>query len=114
MPADALLRRYAELAIRVGLNLGEGQDLHISCYVEHAPLARAVTEAAYEAGARRVDVFYGDQFVTRSMIVHAADDVLEWSPSWSMTRMEYIHEHRAATLGISGDPNPDVFADLDG
>jgi aminopeptidase len=114
MPAEALLRRYAELAVRVGLNLGEGQDLHISCYVEHAPLARAVTEAAYEAGARRVDVFYGDQFVTRSMIVHAADDVLEWSPAWAMTRVEYIHEHHAATLGISGDPNPGVYADLDG
>jgi aminopeptidase len=114
MPSEELLRRYAELAVHVGLNLGEGQDLHVSCYVEHAPLARAVADAAYEAGARRVDVIYGDQLVTRALIEHADDHVLEWSPPWQMSRMEYISEHRVATLGISGDPNPGVFDDLDG
>jgi aminopeptidase len=114
MTAEELLRRYAELAVRGGLNLGEGQDLHVSCYVEHAPLARAVADAAYEAGARRVDVIYGDQLVTRGLIEHADDQTLEWSPPWLMSRMEYIHEHRVATLGISGDPNPGVFDDLDG
>jgi aminopeptidase len=114
MPSEDQLRRYAELAVRVGLNLGEGQDLHVSCYVEHAPLARAVTEAAYEAGARRVDVCYGDQLVTRALIQHADSEMLEWSPPWALTRIEYVHERHAATLGISGDPNPGVFADLDG
>jgi aminopeptidase len=114
MPSEELLRRYAELAVRVGLNLGQGQDLHISCYVEHAPLARAVSDAAYAAGARRVEVIYGDQFVTRGLIRHADDELLEWSPPWLMSRIEYIHEQHVATLGISGDPNPGVFDDLDG
>jgi aminopeptidase len=114
MPSDELLRRYAELAVRVGLNLGEGQDLHVSCFVEHAPLARAISDAAYDAGARRVDVIYGDQLVTRGLIEHADDETLEWSPPWLMSRMEYIHERHVATLGISGDPNPGVFDDLDG
>jgi aminopeptidase len=109
-----MLSRYAELAVRVGLNLGEGQDLHISCYVEHAPLARAVTDAAYAAGARRVDVFYGDQLVTRSLIEHVPDELLDWSPPWTMTRIDFLHEQHAAALGISGDPNPSAFADLDG
>jgi len=52
MPSEGLLRRYAELAVRVGVDLQLGQDLLINCYVEHAPLARAVGAAAYEAGAR--------------------------------------------------------------
>jgi aminopeptidase len=114
VPSEELLRRYAELAVRVGLNLGEGQDLHVSCYVEHAPLARAVTEAAYDAGARRVDVIYADQLVTRALIEHADVELLEWSPPWLMSRMEYVHEQRVATLGISGDPHPGVFDGLDG
>jgi aminopeptidase len=114
MPLEDLLRRYADLAVRVGLNLGEGQDLHVSCFVEHAPLARAISDAAYDAGARRVDVFYGDQLVTRGLIEQADDETLEWSPPWLMNRMEYIHERRVATLGISGDPNPGVFDGLDG
>jgi aminopeptidase len=114
MPANDRLSRYADLAVRVGLNLGAGQDLHVNCYVEHAALARAVADAAYRAGARRVDVFYGDQFVTRALIEHAEDDLLEWSPPWALARMEYISERHVATLGISGDPNPGIFADLDG
>jgi aminopeptidase len=98
----------------VGLNLREGQDLHISCYVEHAPLARAAAAAAYEAGARRVEVIYGDQLVTRELIEHAADDVLEWSPPWSLARIDYMQEHHVANLGFTGDPHPHAFAGLDG
>ena len=108
------MRRYAELGVRVGLNLRPGQDLHIRCYVEHAPFARAVAKVAYEAGARRVDVFYGDQHVRRGMLEHADDDVLEWSPPWGFAQLEYLHEHRGADFGISGDPNPDIYAGIDG
>jgi aminopeptidase len=114
MPSEELLRRYATLAVRVGLNLREGQDLHVSCYVEHAPLARAVAAAAYEAGARRVEVLYRDQLVTRELIEHGADDVLEWSPPWELARLDYMKEQHVAALGITGNPNPDALADLDG
>jgi aminopeptidase len=114
VPSEDLLRRYAELVVRVGLNLRSGQDLHVSCYVEHAPLARAVARAAYEAGARRVEVIYGDQLVARELIEHAADDVLEWSPPWSLARIDYMKENYVASLGITGDPNPHAFVGLDG
>jgi leucyl aminopeptidase (aminopeptidase T) len=73
MPPEDLLRRYADLGVRVGLNLGEGQDLHIFCQVEHAPLAQAVAAVAYEAGARKVDVFYADQHVRRALPGGLAD-----------------------------------------
>jgi aminopeptidase len=114
VPSEELLRRYAELVVRVGLNLRAGQDLHVSCFVEHAPLARAAAGAAYEAGARRVEVIYGDQLVTRELIEHAADDVLDWSPPWALARIDYMTEHHVASLGITGNPNPHAFADLDG
>jgi aminopeptidase len=114
MPSDELVRRYAELAVRVGLNLGEGQDLFVNCFVEHAPLARAVAVAGYEAGARRVEVVYSDQLVRRALVQHAADDVLEWSPPWSLERIEYMSQHRSASLGITGDPNPRALEGLDG
>jgi aminopeptidase len=114
MPSEELLRRYATLAVRVGLNLREGQDLHVSCYVEHAPLARAVAAAAYEAGARRVEAIYRDQLVTRELIAHAADEALEWSPPWELARIDYMKDQHVAALGITGNPNPDAFADLDG
>ena len=59
------LERYAELAVRVGANVQEGQLVVVVGLVEHAPLVRAVTRAAYEAGARYVDATYRDQHVRR-------------------------------------------------
>jgi aminopeptidase len=114
VPNDDLLQKYAELVVRVGANVGEGQDVHINAYVEHAPFARALTRAAYEAGARYVAVRYADQFVKRELIVHGSDDVLEWSPPWLLEELEYLGRVAGAEISITGDPNPDVFSDLDG
>jgi aminopeptidase len=114
VPSEDLLRRYAELAVKVGLNLGRGQDLHVGCWVEHAPLARAVVAAAYDAGARYVDVQYGDQYVRRELIEHGDDETREWTPPGLLARLEDLHERHGALLGISGDPNPQLFAELDG
>jgi aminopeptidase len=111
---EELQRRYAELAVRVGANVGEGQDVIIAAYVEQAPYARALTEAAYEAGARYVTVEYADQYVKRQLILHADDETLEWSPPWRLAQLEYFAEQSGAWITIAGDPNPDVFSDLDG
>jgi aminopeptidase len=66
-----LIDRYAELVVRVGVNVQPGQVVAIRCLVEHVELARAVTEQAYQAGASRVVVEYLDNQVRRSMVVHA-------------------------------------------
>jgi aminopeptidase len=114
MADENLLERYAELVVRVGANVQEGQDVSIQGYVEHAPFVRALTAAAYRAGARYVAADYGDQFVKRELIQHAADDVLEWSPPWALEEIEHLGRERGAVITVTGDPNPDVFGDLDG
>ena len=114
MADENLLKRYAELVVRVGANVAEGQDVAIYGYVEHAPFARALAAAAYEAGARYVTAQYADQYVKRGLIVHGTDDVLEWSPPWELERLEHFARVGGATISIAGDPNPDLFADLDG
>src|SRR6266542_1124191 len=82
--SEELLRRYAELAVRVGANVGEGQDVIVAAHVEQAPFARALAAAAYEAGARYFTVFYADQYVKRQLILHGADETLEWTPPWQL------------------------------
>jgi aminopeptidase len=114
MAEENLLKKYAELVVKVGANVQAGQDVAIYAYVEQAPFARALAAAAYDAGARYVTALYADQYVKRELIRHAADDVLEWSPPWELERVEHFARVRGATISIAGDPNPDVFADLDG
>ncbi|HEX4525909.1 MAG TPA: aminopeptidase [Gaiellaceae bacterium] len=111
---EARLARYAELAVRVGANVQPGQLVDVIARVEHAPVARAVTRAAYDAGARYVDVYYTDQHLRRALIEYAADDILSWTPPWLLERAVEIGEERAAVVALTGDAEPELLADLPG
>ena len=108
------LTEYARLAVHVGLNLQPGQVLGINALLEHAPLVRAVASEAYASGAKYVDVLYTDQRVRRAHIQAADDDALDWSPPWLVNRLDDLGESGGALLALSGNPEPEVFADLDG
>jgi aminopeptidase len=105
---------YAELALRVGVNLQPGQRLAVNALVEHAPFVRHVAAEAYKAGASFVDVFYGDQRIRRAHIEHVAEERLGWSPPWLVKRLRDLADDGGALLSISGNPEPEIFADLDG
>ena len=109
---DDRLERYADVAVRVGANVGRGQVVFIGTRVEHAPLARALARRAYAAGARYVDVHYTDQHVRRAMIELGPDEALEHSPAWMIERYEAMAGN--AMIGTTGDPEPHLLADLDG
>src|ERR1700716_3879976 len=66
------LERYAELVVRFAANVGDGQLVIVNGALEHAPLVRAVTRAAYLAGARWVGADYQDDHVRQSLIQVAA------------------------------------------
>jgi aminopeptidase len=117
LAADGLadrIARYAELVVRVGANVQPGQLVDIVARVEHAPVARAVTRAAYAAGARYVDVYYSDQHIRRALIELAQDDVLSWTPPWLLKRAVEVGDERAAVIALTGDAEPELLADLPG
>ncbi|HVU76369.1 MAG TPA: aminopeptidase [Gaiellaceae bacterium] len=109
---DQRLEQYAELVVRVGANVQEGQTLFVTAMVDHAPLARALARAGYRAGARYVDVRYVDQHVRKAMIELGPDDALSHSPGWLKTLVG-SHEGNAS-IGTTGDPEPHLLAGLDG
>lgn len=112
MTPDERLERYADLIVRVGVNLRRGQDLFVDGLVEHAPLVRALARAGYRAGARRVEARYGDQHVGRAGIELGPEEALGWTPPWRLRRLEWMGENEAAVVMISGNPEPRLLADL--
>src|SRR5687768_2121570 len=107
------LDAYARFALGIGVNLQQGQTLVVQALIEHAPLVRAIARNAYEMGAFYVDVNYGDPHARKAMIKSGSDEVLEWSSPWGMERMRYLGENHGAMIAITGDPEPEPFADLD-
>jgi aminopeptidase len=112
--ADDRLEQYARLTVKVGLNLQRGQTLAVNALLEHAPFVRAIARQAYEAGASYVDVFYTDQHVRRAHVELADDANLGYSPPWLVDRYRKLGETAGALCAISGNPEPEILADLDG
>jgi len=106
------LDAYARLVVRVGVNLEPGQMLGVNAYVEHAPFVRAVTRAAYAAGARYVDVLYSDEDVRKSLVESVPDELLGSTPPWMLERRRAFAD-RGAFLTVRGSPDPHLFDDVD-
>ena len=113
MTPDERIRRYAELTVRVGANVQPEQDVVVTCLIEHAEIARAVAREAYRAGARHVVVLYSDLHLRRAAIELGPEEELGWSPPYLLDWMRRWAEERPALIALTGNPDPDLLADLD-
>jgi aminopeptidase len=111
VPLMTSMDPYAELIVRVGANVQPGQTVFVNGLVEHAPLVRAIARAAYDAGARFVDITYGDVHGRKAFIEHAAEDDLTHTQPWQLARAEGYAGN--ALIMIAGDPEPELMQDLD-
>ena len=109
----ARLADYASLAVRVGVNVQPGQDVHIAAEIEHLELARAIAVAAYDAGARRVIVDYDDIPVRHAALTHAPLDALSSVPAWRRAQLEEFARDGAALIRLTGSSDPHAYDDID-
>ena len=112
MDAD-LLDRYAALIVRVGANVQHGQTVHVQADIEHAPVARAVAEQAYQAGAGRVVVSYDDALVRRSALRHAPMETLTSVPAWQSAQLQELADNGGALIRLTGNADPHLFDGID-
>ena len=113
MDNQELMRRYAQLAVKVGVNVQPGQHVVVQGLVEHAPFVREIVRAAWDAGAGWVGVDYGDNHARKAMIEKADEDVLTWTPPYLLDKERYLMDNKGAIIHIAGDPEPDLMSDLD-
>jgi len=106
------MSRLAELAAH-GANVQQGQVVLVNAELGHEQLARAVAAAAYDRGARFVDVSYFDPHVKRARIAHADPETLEYVPPWYGERMRRHAEERGARINLNGVTAPNLLDDLD-
>ena len=107
-----LIDRYAELAVRVGIDLQPGQDLLLIADAENLAMVRALAEQAYRAGARKVNVKYRDQHVRKAAIEYGPPDALSTPFDFELAQYrEFIAN--GALIQVVGDPEPHLFDGLD-
>jgi aminopeptidase len=107
------VRSLAELLVRFGANVQPDQIVALSSEPTKEPLARAVAEAAYQAGARFVDLQVFDVHLKRARALYADPDTLSFVPPWYGERMLALSGVRAARIVLSGPVAPKVMEGVD-
>jgi aminopeptidase len=113
-----MLKKYAQVIVKIGLNLRKGQRLLIhnararGVLPQAAPLVHEVARAAYAAGARYVDVIWGDEELVRIRLQNAPRSSLTEYSKWQIAGLMDIVANGDALLTIVGE-NPDLLSDLD-
>jgi aminopeptidase len=100
------LDRLAEVAIRSGLGLAQGQELVLTATLDGVPLARRITEHAYKAGASLVTALFTDEEASLLRFHNATDSSFDAAPAWLYEGMAQAYRSGAARLAITGnDPS---------
>ncbi len=108
-----LIDRLAALTVETGANVQPGQIVPVMAGIEAAPLVRAIAEHSYRRGARFVDPIYVDTEVKRIRIEHAAEETLEFVPTWWVDRFLQFGEQRCARILVHPAVSPGALAGLD-
>ncbi len=116
MTADgtqARIHALADLIVRFGANVQPGQIVAIGSEPGKEPLARAIAEAAYKAGAKFVDLSVFDIHIKHARMLYAAPDTLGFVPPWYGERMRTLGDLRSASIALTGPVAPRIMDGID-
>lgn len=100
------LKKYANLIVKVGLNVQRSQDVIINAGLDQPEFVTFVAGECYKAGARKVTVEWSHEPLTKMHIKNRSLQTLSELESWEIEK----RAHRAKTLPavlhlISDDPD---------
>ncbi len=106
------LTKYAELAVKVGVNIQKGQSLYISASIDNPEFVRLLTKTAYEVGAKQVYVDWTDDVITRTRFELAPSESFTDFPAWKIQEREQLAEQGAAFMSVVSS-SPDLLKGID-
>ncbi len=100
------LEQYAQLVIKIGVNLQENQELVINADVSDCEFARIIADVAYKNKAKKVTMMWRDELFTKLRYENEQLETLVDIPQYQIDERNYAVEKSSAYLCIlSEDPN---------
>ena len=103
-----ILEDYANLIIKIGVNLQKEQGLEISCPVEMREFAIALTKAGYQAGASIVRVRWNDEEIDKLTYTNATIETLIDIPKWFIDSKNELVKKGFCYIAVASD-DPEAF-----
>jgi len=109
---DSILRKYAELIVRTGANVQPGQVVQLTISVEQHEFAAMVTEACYKAGAKKVNIDWTCDAVSRANFLYADQEVLSKVLPWEEAKQQQMVEDLPCRIFVVSE-DPDAMNGVD-
>lgn len=107
-----IYQKYADLAVKYGVNLQKGQDVNIVSSTKAAEFAEYIVKSAYSFGARRVSVQFTNETITKLKYLNESEEDLSSVLNWEEEKAKYQSETLPCKIYIS-DEDPDAFKGVD-
>ena len=102
----SVLKEYAKLVIRTGVNLQKGQTLIVHAGLDQPEFVQMVVEEAYKAKAKEVIVEWSYQPLTKTHVRYQSVKTMAEVKDWELARQEYYCQVLPARLHLlSADPD---------
>lgn len=112
MNFEKTLDKYAELAIKVGMNVQTGETLLVRSPIDCADFVRKAVKYAYECGAKHVYVEWSDDECTKLTYNLAPDESFNEYPSWQSDKYTQIAKEGGSFLTVVAQ-DPDLLKGVD-
>lgn len=112
MEFERNLDKYAELAVKVGVNIQPNQTLLVRSPIECAAFARKVLVHAYKCGAKNVHIEWSDEQSTLLKYLNAPEESFNEFPKWTSDQYVDIAKEGGAFLTIYAQ-DPDLLKNVD-
>ncbi|MEB7846153.1 aminopeptidase [Mammaliicoccus sciuri] len=112
MGYEKQLQKYAELLVKVGLNVQEKEPVYIQASIDASEFVHLVVEEAYKIGAEDVKVRYNDDRIAQLKYQYEPEAFFENVKQYDIDeKMDYL-DRKAAFLSIVSS-SPDSLKDED-
>jgi len=85
----SVLREYARLIVRKGINVQKGQEVIISAGLDQPEFVQMVVEEAYKAKAKKVTVEWSYQPLTKTHVRYQSLKTMSTVTDWELARQEH-------------------------
>ena len=109
---QTIYENYAKLAVEIGINLQEGQDVVINASTNLATFVKEIVKVCYENKARKVTVEWSNDEITKLHYLNQSVETLSEVPLWREEKMKYAVETLPCMIYVD-DSDPDAFNGID-
>ena len=103
---QTVLRSYARLIARVGVNIQKGQEVVIQCDLDQPKFVELLVDECYKAGARKVTVDFSYQPLTKLHVRHRTLTTMGKIEEWEKARLQhYVDVLPCRIYLVSEDPD---------